>query len=40
MAEVQDGIYSLKCPTIPFNSPPSCASSMLEAALPCIANED
>ncbi|SEE85772.1 hypothetical protein SAMN04490194_4547 [Pseudomonas migulae] len=31
---------SLKCPTIPFNSTPNCASSILEAAFPCIANED
>ena len=31
---------SLKCPTIPFNSTPNCASSILDAAFPCIANED
>ena len=31
---------SLKCPTIPFNSMPSDASSMLDAALPCIARAD
>ncbi len=31
---------SLKCPTIPFNSTPNCASSMLDAAFPRIANED
>jgi hypothetical protein len=27
-------------PTMPFNSMPSDASSMLEAALPCIASAD
>ena len=31
---------SRKCPTIPFNSTPNCANSILEAAFPCIANED
>src|SRR5471030_184273 len=29
-----------KCPTMPFNSTPNCASSILEAAFPRIANED
>jgi len=31
---------SRKCPTIPFNSTPNCANSILDAAFPCIANED
>ncbi|RNF78257.1 hypothetical protein EFK07_28930 [Pseudomonas putida] len=30
--------HNLKCPTIPFRSVPSCASSILDRALSCIAN--
>ena len=36
----QAGRYSLKCPTMPFNSMPREASWMLDAALPCMARAD
>ena len=32
--------YNLKCPTMPFNSVPRDANSVLDAALPRMANAD